>query len=378
MGEGTFAVRPALVTLAVATASIGVALALKLGLLQLTDANAGFVVYIPAVAVAAWYRGLLTGVVATLLGALADSLLFVPGLLVLQAEFGDFQLRLVAYIAGGLAVSFLSHRMREERDRARRESVERTAALEQAAHTRQELTRLVTNERRANELRDAFNSIVSHELRTPITYIYGGAKLLARRDRPLDEKTKQELIDDLEAEADRLYRLVEDLLVLSRTEKGSIERTDDPVLLTRVVERVVKTEQARWPGVKFRFTGALVRTAKGDETYVEQITRNLLSNAAKYSPVGATIEIVVDETADEVRTRVFDQGVGIAHEEADRLFELYYRSPQTKGKVSGAGIGLFVCRALVEAMGGRIWAAPRPEGGAEFGFTLQPYAEEAD
>jgi len=378
MGEGPFAVRPALVTLAVAGAAMGVALMLKLGLLQLTGANSGFVLYIPAVAVAAWYRGLLAGVLATLLGALADSLLFVPALLVLQAQIEDFQVRLLAYIAGGVAVSFLSHRLREERDRARSESVERRAALEQAAQTRDELSRLMLSERRASELRDAFNSIVSHELRTPITAIYGGAKLLARRDRPLNEQTRQELIDDLETEADRLYRLVEDLLVLSRTESGTVERADDPVSVPRVVERVVKSEQTRWPGIGFVFSGAPGRTAKGDETYVEQITRNLLSNAAKYSPVGATVEVIVDETEQDVRTRVLDQGVGIAQEEADRLFELYYRSPGTAHKISGAGIGLFVSRALVEAMGGRIWAAPRPEGGAEFGFTLQRYAEEGD
>jgi K+-sensing histidine kinase KdpD len=379
MGEGPFAVRPALVTLGVATAAIGIALAVKVGVLQLTQANAGFVLYIPAVAIVAWYRGLLGGVLGTLLGALADSLIFVPALLVLQADIGDFQLRLLAYIAGGVAVSFLSHRLREERDKARHESAQRRAALDEAAETREELTRLMTNERRASELRDAFNSIVSHELRTPITAIYGGAKLLARRDRPLDDKTREELIDDLEAEADRLYRLVEDLLILARTEKGSIERIDDPVSLPRVVERVVRSEQTRWPGVTFDFRGssASVGTAKGDETYVEQVTRNLLSNAAKYSPSGGTIEVVVDQTDEGIRMRVLDTGVGIAQVEADRLFDLYYRSPDIARKVSGAGIGLFVCRALVEAMGGRIWAAPRPEGGAEFGFILVPYAEEA-
>jgi two-component system sensor kinase FixL len=73
---------------------------------------------------------------------------------------------------------------------------------------------------------------------------------------------------------------------------------------------------------------------------------------------------------------VLDSGVGIRPEEADRLFALYYRSPQTAAKVGGAGIGLFVCRALIEAMGGRIWAAPRPEGGAEFGFVLGRHAED--
>ena len=121
---------------------------------------------------------------------------------------------------------------------------------------------MVTNERRATELRDAFNSIVSHEMRTPITAIYGGAKLLARRDRQLDDATKQELIDDLEAEADRLYRLVEDLLVLSRSRKGSIERIDDRRCCCRASVRRVVAEQARWPGAKFEFTSThRIRTA---------------------------------------------------------------------------------------------------------------------
>jgi two-component system sensor kinase FixL len=73
---------------------------------------------------------------------------------------------------------------------------------------------------------------------------------------------------------------------------------------------------------------------------------------------------------------VLDSGAGVRTEEVDRLFQLYYRSPETAAKAGGAGIGLFVCRALVEAMGGRIWAAPRPEGGSEFGFILERYAED--
>ena len=81
-------------------------------------------------------------------------------------------------------------------------------------------------DRRANELRDEFNSIISHELRTPITAIYGGAKLLASRDRRLDDVARTEIIEDLEAESDRLYRLVEDLLVLAKSERGTIDRDD--------------------------------------------------------------------------------------------------------------------------------------------------------
>jgi two-component system sensor histidine kinase KdpD len=137
-----------------------------------------------------------------------------------------------------------------------------------------------------------------------------------------------------------------------------------------VVERVVRSEQERWPGVKFVSEAGATATARGDDTYVEQVVRNLIGNAAKYSPAGSVVSIVVDDTAEGVRVRVLDDGPGIDADESARLFELYYRSPLTAGTSSGAGIGLFVCRALVEAMGGRIWATPRPEGGAEFGFVL--------
>ncbi len=372
MPSGRFVV----ITLAVAAGAMAMAVAAKALLLYGTGANAGFIVFIPAIALVAWHRGLLGGIAATLMGAVGDALLFSPALFVAAANLESVQIRLLAYLAGGTAVSYLSYRLRTERDRARRESGERKVALERAASMSDELGRRTASERRAAELRDAYNSIVSHELRTPITAILGGAKLLARRDRRLDEATRQELVEDLEAEAERLYRLVEDLLVLSRTEGGTIEKHDDPVALGHLVPRIVRSEQVRWPGVQFEVKIATAETARGDETYVEQVVRNLLSNAAKYSLAGGTVEVAVDDVPDGVRVRVLDSGVGLREEEVDRLFALYYRSPDTSGKVGGAGIGLFVCRALVEAMGGRIWGAPRPGGGAEFGFILERMPED--
>ncbi|MDL2334582.1 MAG: ATP-binding protein [Chloroflexota bacterium] len=367
-----------LITLAVAAGVMLIAVAIKALILSGTGANAGFIAFIPAIAVVAWYRGLVGGIAATLMGAVADALLFTPALFVAAANLDSVQIRLLAYLAGGTAVSYLSYRLRTERDRARREAGERKVALEQAASMSDELGRRVATERRAAELRDAYNSIVSHELRTPITAILAGAKLLARRDRRLDEPTRQELIEDLEVEAERLYRLVEDLLVLSRSEGGTIEKHDDPVALAHLLPRIVRSEEVRWPGVHFEVKVATSETARGDETYVEQVVRNLLSNAAKYSPAEGTVEVVVDDVPDGVRVRVLDSGVGLREEEVDRLFALYYRSPDTSGKVGGAGIGLFVCRALVEAMGGRIWGAPRPGGGAEFGFVLERVGDDDD
>ena len=366
---------PALKTVALAVLLAVIAVAGKLLLYDVIDSNAGFVFYIPAVAIAAWYRGLAAGLLVTALCAIADAALFLQPLFIVAVDVRNDQVRLITFLLGGAAVSYLSHRLRDERDRARLEAAARRKALDEVAAAREELARLIDTERRASELRDAFNGIISHELRTPITSIYGGAKLLARRDRELEPDTRRDLIDDLEAEADRLYRLVEDLLVLSRSERGTIERADDPVVVQRVVERVVRSEQERWPGVKFVAETSAASSACGDDTYVEQVMRNLLSNAAKYSEAGSTVRTIVDETPEGVRVRVLDGGVGIDASETARLFELYYRSPLTAGKAGGAGIGLFVCRALVEAMGGRIWAAARPEGGAEFGFILGRHEE---
>ena len=367
--------RAAVRTLLLSIVVIAITVAAKYLLFMLTGANAGFTIYIPAVAIAAWSRGLLAGVLATVLSALVDTVVFLPPLAVVLVDIRDHQLRLVAYLAGGLVVSYVSNLLRTERDRARAQAVESRRALAEAATARNELDRVVALERRANELRDAFNSIISHELRTPITAIYGGAKLLAGQDRKLDPAARAELVHDLEVESDRLYRLVEDLLILARSERGTIEHVLEPLLLPRIVSRVVRSEHDRWPQTKFAVNAGSVATALGDETYVEQVLRNLLSNAAKYSPPKSEINVIVDETAEGVRVRVLDEGPGIDPAETSLLFELYYRSPSTAATASGAGIGLYVSRVLVEAMGGRIWAAARPDGGSEFGFILEREAE---
>jgi signal transduction histidine kinase len=117
-------------------------------------------------------------------------------------------------------------------------------------------------------------------------------------------------------------------------------------------------------------------TVIGDRTYVEQVLRNLLSNAAKYGGAGSTVEVIVEPDGGELAVRVLDDGPGIDPVEAGRLFELFYRSPSTAVTIAGAGIGLFVCARLVDAMGGRIWARPRPTGGSEFGFALRIMADD--
>ena len=251
------------------------------------------------------------------------------------------------------------------------------AALERAG-AEAERDRLLEIELEAQRRRQAFIGVMSHELRTPITTIYAGAKFLGRPGRSAARrKAQEEVLQDIQHESERLYRLVEDLLVITRVERGRVEPAGEPLLLQRVLPRQAAAEQAATPDLRVVVEAPeSLPTVRGEETYVEQVVRNFLSNARKYSPPGGTVRVVAEATDDEVQVRVLDEGPGFPPEEADQLFELFYRSPTTAEQASGAGIGLFVCKQLMDAMGGRVWARPRPEGGAEVGFALPRVPEE--
>ena len=225
----------------------------------------------------------------------------------------------------------------------------------------------------ARRLQEAFIGVVSHELRTPITTILAGSRLLRRR--LANDSRAAELSDDIEIEADRLSRIVDDLLVLSRLERRDLTIGDEPVHLDHLLTRVVRSEAARWPAHRIQIVPSIgSHVVRGEETYVEQVVRNLVSNAAKYSPAGSLVEISLDDAPDgEIRVGVLDQGPGVEPTEVDELFSLFYRSPRTAANAAGAGIGLFVSRRLVAEMGGRMWAKPRDSGGSEFGFSLGAY-----
>jgi signal transduction histidine kinase len=229
-------------------------------------------------------------------------------------------------------------------------------------------------ERRAQALREAFIGVISHELRTPITTIYGLSKVL-RQHRNMAPDVRAQAIEDVEAEADRLYRLVEDLLVLSRAESGRVESAMEPIVVQHVLRHAIDAEAIRWPTRTFALEAApQIPTILGEVTYLEQVARNLLTNAAKYSSSGSTVTVAVEIGSGEVLVRVLDDGIGI-DDDGERLFELFYRSQNATRQAAGAGIGLFVVRYLVEAMGGRTWARNRPGGGTEVGFAIPEHRE---
>jgi PAS domain S-box-containing protein len=234
----------------------------------------------------------------------------------------------------------------------------------------------VTETRTAQQAREAFIGILSHELRTPITTIYGGSQLL---ERNLDAARRAEIMSDIRAESERLARLVEDLLVMSRAEGGGFEIGDEPVLVQRVLPALIESLVMRWPTLRVEMRLAeRLPAVRGDVTYLEQVLRNLLTNAVRYGEgLDDGIEVVGEERHGQVVVRVLDRGPGPGTTSTERLFELFYRAPAAQRVPGGAGIGLFVCRQLVEAMGGRIWARTRDGGGSEFGFELPIIEAEA-
>ena len=231
---------------------------------------------------------------------------------------------------------------------------------------------LLLEERRAGEFREAFIDVISHELRTPITTILGLTQILARPGRADDPASRAALLEDVRAESERLHRLVEDLLVLSRAERGRLVIDAEPLQPRRLHRTDRRPGSSRLPSLHIETRlGPDLPVVAGEGTYVEQIVRNLLGNAAKYTPAGT--KVVIDARRDDsvVEIRVTDDGPGIPDESLRRVFDLFYRDPDSARAVAGSGIGLFVCRSLVEAMGGRMWALRPPGGGSEFGFTLR-------
>lgn len=256
-------------------------------------------------------------------------------------------------LTSSYVLASLASDLTDSREMARRQA-------EHAAHVQ-----------RSREFRDAFLGVLSHEIRTPITTVYGMTELLRSRRGSMDPEAVGWHLDDIASEADRLRRLTEDLLVMSRTEGGRLEVAANPIAPGALVRATVAGERSHHPNHRFTVDAPpYLPVVLGEDVYVEQVLRNYLSNAAKYGPPDTTIRITVTGESEGVAVRVIDAGPGLPDGAGDQLFDLFYRSPDAIASTGGAGIGLFVCRKLIEAMAGRVWATSLPGQGSEFGFWL--------
>ncbi|MGC8950425.1 ATP-binding protein [Chloroflexus sp.] len=239
-----------------------------------------------------------------------------------------------------------------------------------------------TRERESDRLKDEFIGIVSHELRTPLTSILGYTEILINR-QDLDSESQREFLLTVSNEADRLHKMVKDLLDVSRLEAGVVKLNRWAMGLWQVIEEL--TLQLHTQLVQHKLLIDMrtpLPPVFADRDKVKQIIVNLLSNAIKYSPEGTEIQLTVRQAEASdlpaghppgqwMLITVQDQGIGIGPEDQARLFERFHRvdNSNTRQK-SGVGLGLYITRLLVELHGGRIWVQSTVGVGSSFSFTL--------
>jgi two-component system sensor histidine kinase KdpD len=219
------------------------------------------------------------------------------------------------------------------------------------------------------KLRSSLLSSVSHDLRTPLAAITGASSSLLETGDRLDSATRRELLETIGEEANRLNRLVHDLLDMSRLESGSVKARMEWHPLEEILGAALAHIGKIFPDrqILTRLPDTLPMVSV-DDVLIEQVLVNLLDNAGKYSPRDTPIEVAAWVEDSAIVVEVVDNGPGVDPEDMEHVFEKFYRGKRPRGR--GVGLGLAICRGFVEAHGGRIWVENRSTGGASFRFTL--------
>ena len=228
----------------------------------------------------------------------------------------------------------------------------------------------ITHFRTADELKATFISVVSHELRTPVALIKGYASTLRRDDAKWDKATINDSLAVIEEESDRLSKMIDDLLDASRLQAGGLSLNHADVALPSLALRVSERFASQSP--KHRIVTdfpANFPVILGDENRLEQVISNLVSNALKYASKGE-IKISGDVRPEQVVICVSDEGPGIDAKDLPHIFDRFYRSTNAVKQTKGAGLGLYLARAIVESHGGRMWADASTDSGARICFSL--------
>lgn len=229
----------------------------------------------------------------------------------------------------------------------------------------------ITRFREAEELKSTFMSVISHELKTPVALIKGYASTLRRDDADWEREIVQDSLQVIEEEADRLAEMIENLLDATRLQAGGLLLTRSDVSLATLANRLAERFRTQTASHTLRVDiDPAFPIIFADEARLTQVLSNLVSNAIKYSPEGGEIRITGQARPGQVILCVQDQGPGIAPGDIPYIFDRFYRAEQASRTTKGAGLGLFLSRAVIEAHGGRIWVDPQPGEGARICFSL--------
>ncbi len=235
--------------------------------------------------------------------------------------------------------------------------VERIAALEA--------------KRRLDNLQDDFIATITHELLTPLGFIKGYATTLLREDTSWDNQIRREFLTIIDEEADRLRELIDNLLDSSRLQSGTLSMTFQSLRLDSLLKDITLRSQTGHPQLKIDLqieTTGLQTSA--DPTRLAQVFENIINNAIKYAP-GSGLTIQLEQMEDRAKISISDQGPGIPANQQDKIFSRFYRVATPNTSVRGSGLGLFICRQIIQAHNGEIGVDSREGKGATF-FILLP------
>ena len=230
----------------------------------------------------------------------------------------------------------------------------------------------LTGDRGLEAAKSDFIATLSHELRTPMTAVLGAAKTLLRDDIALSPERRHQLLEMIGAQGTRLTQITEEVLLANRLDRGDLRIDSERVDLSQLVSEAVETMSHDAPE-SISLSAATNGSAEaiGDRDRIEQVLVNLIDNAVKYSPDGGEVVVSTVPAASSVRVEVADQGLGIAPAEQEAVFEKFYRGdPQHRAGPGGTGLGLYICRELVQRMGGTIGVRSRAGEGSTFWFDL--------
>lgn len=246
--------------------------------------------------------------------------------------------------------------VRQEREKASRE-----------LQAREEELRIL---KKMDELKDEFIGMVSHELRTPLTVVLGALSTIMTEGDKLSQREMKQLVSDAYWEAELLSDLLANLLELARVQANRLIIAEEPVVVKEAIKTVIDKfkQQGSLRDIEVDCSEAIIISA--DRVRLQRVLRNLLDNAIKYSDQGTKIEIFARKNEGEVLIGIRDQGIGISLENQGKLFEAFQRLQPENSVAVGTGLGLVVCKRLVEAHGGHIWVESQPGRGSTFYFTM--------
>jgi K+-sensing histidine kinase KdpD len=243
----------------------------------------------------------------------------------------------------------------------------------------EEVKRANTKLTELDRMKSDFLGIVSHDFRSPLASIILAAKALLKRGEAVEPQRLTEYLTIIVDQADKLNHLAEDTLSIAKMESGQLSYFFKVVNVERLVKDAAALVNISRRHSVEHIVEEDVAYIRGDQAKLRQVIQNLLSNAVKYSPKGGIVRVrAQSHSEDEILISVSDEGIGIQYDQMDRLFQKFSRIDSAESReIKGSGLGLWICREIVQAHGGRIWAESEPGQGSTFFFTLKRALPEA-